>query len=190
MKMTNAMYFPDVEQWHNWLEQHHASEKEAWVIFYKVETNQPSIAYEAAVEEALCFGWIDSIIQKLDEQRYARKFTPRTNTAKWSVPNRRRVAKLLREGRMTPAGMAKIEDPSEFREDLVEEKRAALEIPSELERALQANPTARENFSNMAPSYRRNYIYWITSAKRPETVERRVREALEKLEQNLPLGMK
>jgi uncharacterized protein YdeI (YjbR/CyaY-like superfamily) len=190
MKMSNTIYLVTAAEWHHWLEQHHASEREIWLIFYKAGTGQPSINYEDAVEEALCFGWIDSLIQKIDEERYARKFTPRTDSAKWSVSNKRRVAKLIREGRMTEIGLAKIGDLSDFREDLEDDRPKVLETPAEVERGLKASPLAWENFSKMAFSYRRLYIAWITAAKRPETVQKRIAESIERLEQNLPLGLK
>lgn len=188
--MNNLVYLANSAEWHTWLEQHYAREKETWLIFYKAGTGQPSIDYEEAVEEALCFGWIDSLIQKIDEESYARKFTPRTNTAKWSVSNKRRVSKLLREGRMTEAGLAKMGDLSDFREDLVDPKPKTLEIPTEVERGLRSSPLAWENFCKMALSYRRLYVSWITNAKRPETVQKRIRESIERLERNLPLGLK
>ena len=190
MKIDDAIYFVTAQEWHDWLEQHHAHEKEAWLIFIKAGAGKPSIGYEEAVEEALCFGWIDSIIKKMDEERYARKFTPRINTAKWSVSNKRRVAKLLREGRMTEAGLAKIDDLSDFRENLIETRPKPLEVPVEIEHGLSSSPLAWENFCKMAPTYQRIYIGWITSAKRPETVQRRIKESIERLEQNLPLGPK
>ncbi len=130
MKISASLYVSTREEWRAWLEQHHQGESEVWLIYYKAHTGQPSIPYEDSVEEALCFGWIDSIIQKLDEDRYARKFTPRTNTARWSEPNRRRVAKLIREGRMTAAGLAKIqEDAATFSEEKPAPKSKEIAIP-------------------------------------------------------------
>ena len=190
MQMNNAIYLVTAAEWHRWLEQYHADEKETWLIFYKSGTGQPSIDYEDAVEEALCFGWIDSLIQKVDEERYARKFTPRTNTAKWSVSNKRRVAKLLREGRMTAAGQAKIGDAADFREDLVDEKPKTLEIPAEVESGLRSSALAWQNFCKLPPSHRRRYIGWITAAKRPETVQKRMLEAIALLEKGQMLGLK
>jgi len=188
--MNNAIYLATAAEWHVWLSEHHKQEKEAWLIYYRANSGQPSIAYEDSVEEAPCFGWIDSLIQKIDEERYARKFTPRVDTAKWSVSNKRRVAKLLREGRMTEAGLAKIGDASDFREDLTEVRPQTLEIPLEVETGLRSSPLAWENFCTMALSYRRLYVAWITAAKRPETMQKRIREAIGRLEQNLPLGLK
>src|SRR5512146_1433890 len=118
MKMNQTLVAQNRQEWRAWLEQHYQSESEVWLIFSKSHTGQACVSYDDSVEEALCFGWIDSIIQKIDEDTYARKYTPRTNTAKWSDLNKRRVAKLIREGRMTEAGLAKIaEDAYSFSEE-------------------------------------------------------------------------
>lgn len=190
MRMKSTLSVQTRQEWRDWLEQHHQSESEVWLIFNKAHTGQPCVPYEDSVEEALCFGWIDSLIQKIDEERYARKYTPRTNTARWSEPNRRRVAKLIREGRMTEAGLAKIQDIAAFGEEAPVRKPKELVIPPYVEQVLKEHPLAWENFCNMAPSYRRIYIGWITDAKKQETVDRRLKEAIGRLEQNLPLGMK
>ncbi len=189
MKISNTLYVATRQEWRAWLEQNYQAESEIWLVFYKAHTGRPSIPYEDSVEDALCFGWIDSIIQKIDEERYARKYTPRTNTARWSASNKRRVAKLLREGRMTAAGLAKIEDLSTFSEDAPESRPKELVIPAHIEEVLRQHPQAWENFCNMSPSNQRIYIGWITDAKRAETIDRRLQKAIERLEQNLPLGM-
>jgi uncharacterized protein YdeI (YjbR/CyaY-like superfamily) len=190
MDINASLYVSTRQEWRVWLEQHHQDESEVWLIYYKAHTGQPSIPYEDSVEEALCFGWIDSIIQKLDEERYARKFTPRTNTANWSPSNQRRIQKLVREGRMTEAGLAKIEDLETFLSETPRPRPKELAVPPYIEQVLKEHPLAWENFCRMAPSYRRNYIGWISSARRQETIDRRLAEAIERLEQNLPLGMK
>lgn len=189
MKMVSTYYAKDRQEWRSWLEEHHQSVKEVWLVYYKAASGQASISYEDSVEEALCFGWVDSIIQKIDEQRYARKFTPRTNTAKWSESNKRRMAKLIREGRMTEAGLGKLDNLARLDEPSVERPRE-LVIPSYIEQRLRENPVAWENFNHMAPSQRRIYIGWISDANRIETIDRRLAEAIQRLEKNLPLGMK
>ena len=102
------LYVTNRGQWREWLSTNHATKDGIWLIFYKKETSRPSIAYEIAVEEALCFGWIDSIIKKIDAARYARKFTPRSDKSYWSQLNKKRAAKMIRRGRMTEVGLAKI----------------------------------------------------------------------------------
>jgi uncharacterized protein YdeI (YjbR/CyaY-like superfamily) len=190
MKISNTFYAKNTEAWHAWLEQNYQTEKEIWLIFYKAQTCQPCIDYESSVEEALCFGWVDSIIQKIDDEKYVRKYTPRINTTNWSDKNKRRVAKLIRQGRMTGAGLAKIDDLAAMMEHQPAPKPKEIIIPPQVEQILREHAQAWENFCNMAPSYRKIYIGWITSAKREETVNKRLAEAIVRLEQNLPLGMK
>ena len=188
MKERPELYVEDRKAWRAWLERHHAAATEIWLVYYKKGTGRQSILYEDSVEEALCFGWIDSLIRKLDEERYARKFTPRTDTTKWSESNKRRVEKLIREGRMTPAGLASLGDLGAG-SPLPASKRD-WEMPAELTQALAGNGTARHNFEKLAPSHRRQYVGWIASAKKPETRLRRAAEAMALLERNEKLGMK
>src|SRR5919206_1474760 len=103
-----TLYVKDRAAWRAWLEENHASEREVWLVYYKKHTGRPRVPYDDAVEEALCFGWIDSLVKTLDADRYIQKFTPRVNARKWSRSNLERVKKLLREGRMTEAGRAKL----------------------------------------------------------------------------------
>ena len=108
MKITKSFSPSNLADWRNWLAQNHDREQEVWLVYLKAARGQTNIDYESSVEEALCFGWIDSIIQKIDEEKYARKFNPRRKDSKWSETNKRRVLKVIREGRMTQAGMAKV----------------------------------------------------------------------------------
>ena len=182
------LHFKTRTPWRSWLERNHDSGiRELWLVFFKKHTGKPSISYAAAVEEALCFGWIDSIIKKLDDDRYARKFTPRTNDAKWSAVNLKRVEKLEAQGRMTEAGRAKI---AKGVRPEVPPARLTIEMPQELTDALEKNRKAREFFDQLAPSYRKHYIGWIASAKREETRAKRVREAIGLLKQRKKLGLK
>jgi uncharacterized protein YdeI (YjbR/CyaY-like superfamily) len=192
VKISKTLYVTNRDDWRAWLKKHHETEKEIWLIYYKKHTNHPRIPYDDAVEEALCFGWIDSIVQKIDDERYAQKFTPRKSSSKWSESNKRRVRKLLKEGKMTQAGLAKIgEGVLEAGEGSKSaRKRKELVIPPYLGMALRANKKAWENFSNLAPSYRRQYVGWIATAKKEETRKRRIREAIELLARNEKLGMR
>jgi uncharacterized protein YdeI (YjbR/CyaY-like superfamily) len=195
MKMNNTLSVETAGEWRAWLEQHHQLEPEVWLIFWKAHTGQPCISYADALDEALCYGWIDSLIQKIDEDRYARKFTPRTNTANWSEVNQRKVARLIRAGRMTPAGMEKLGSLTLADLEALEARPKAprpaeVEVPEAIQAGLQASPLAWQNFCGLTPSQRRLYIGWISSAKRPETCNRRIQEAIARLEQNLPLGTK
>lgn len=185
------VYVTNRKKWRDWLSRHHATETEVWLIFYRKETSKPAIAYEAAVEEALCFGWIDSIIKEIDDEKYARKFTPRRDKSKWSALNKRRANKMVRAGKMTEAGLAKIRrakkaglwdhDPS---------PQISVDIPPEFAKVLARNKKAKENFDNLAASYRKHYIGWIAVAKRPDTKERRIQESIALLEKGRRLGLK
>jgi uncharacterized protein YdeI (YjbR/CyaY-like superfamily) len=185
------LYVTDREQWRNWLSENHAAEAGIWLIFYKKETSKPSIEYEAAVEEALCFGWIDSIIKKIDAERYARKFTPRSDKSIWSALNKKRVNKMIKQGRMTEIGLAKIKAAKKTGLwDKDARPQISLDIPPEFAKALARNKKAKQNFDKLAPSYRRHYIGWITVAKRPETKQRRIAESIALLEKGKKLGLK
>jgi uncharacterized protein YdeI (YjbR/CyaY-like superfamily) len=188
MDMPKTLYVANRDEWRAWLQANHASASEVWLIFYKAHTGQPSIAYEDSVEEALCFGWVDSLIQRIDEERYARKFTPRKLDSVWSPTNKRRVVKVIREGRMTPAGLAKI--TYSLDEPIGDRPRPPLALPPHVEQVLRADAQAWENFNKLPPSHKRNYIGWITDAVKEETQLRRAREAVERLRQGLKLGMK
>lgn len=192
MKISKTLYVKNRDDWRAWLERNHDTEKEVWLIYYKKHTNQLRIPYDDAVEEALCFGWIDSIVQKIDNERYAQKFTPRKNNSKWSELNKRRIRNLLKAGKMTQAGLAKIGDGvlEAGERSKPESKAKELVIPEYLKEALRANEKAWENFNNLASSYRRQYIGWITTAKKEETRNKRIREAIELLARNEKLGMK
>src|SRR5215813_8427147 len=108
MEIRKTLYVTSREEWRAWLTKHYQSETEVWLIYYKKHTGQPRISYDHAVEEALCFGWVDSIVKRIDDEKFAQKFTPRRDCTKWSANNLRRVRKLMREGRMSEAGRAKI----------------------------------------------------------------------------------
>jgi len=174
-------------QWRAWLKRHHRSVLEIWLVFHKRHTAKPCLAYEDAVEEALCFGWIDSLIRRLDDDRYARKFTPRTAASRWSTLNRRRYALLEARGLLTAAGRAR---PPTSRSGDAPALPSSRELPTYIRRALKANARAWRYFEQLAPSYRRNYILWIDSAKREETKQRRLSEAVARLAKGEKLGLK
>jgi uncharacterized protein YdeI (YjbR/CyaY-like superfamily) len=185
MKTGKTLYVTSREEWRAWLMKYCHSETEVWLIYYKKLSGRPRISYDHAVEEALCFGWIDSIVKKLDDEKFAQKFTPRRDSTRWSELNQQRLRKLIREGRMTEAGLAKV-DPSMLGEKTRAKKITAAEdndVPRYVKQALMANPKAWENFRSLTPSRRRAYIRLIMDAKKEETRERRVREAVALLEQ-------
>lgn len=108
MEIPKTLHASNRDAWRAWLDRHHETEQEIWLVFYKKHTGKPGVSYEDAVEEALCFGWIDSIVRRIDDERYAQKFGPRKANSKWSESNKRRVRKMMEEGKMTAAGLAKI----------------------------------------------------------------------------------
>jgi uncharacterized protein YdeI (YjbR/CyaY-like superfamily) len=173
-------------QWRAWLAKHQDSESEVWLIFYKRHTGQSWIAYEDAVNEALCVGWIDSLIKRLDDARYARRFTPRKPGSRWSTANRKRYARLQASGRLTPAGLKLA--PTDQSGDAP--RPSVARIPQYIQQALKSHPAARNYFESLAPSYRRMYIGWIDSAKQQETKMRRLREAIDMLAAGKKLGLK
>jgi len=185
----------DRDTWRTWLATNHACEREVWVVFQKKHTNASCMSYEDSVEEALCFGWIDSLIKRIDENTFARKFTPRTDTTTWSDLNKKRVAKCIQQGRMTEIGLAKVSypDPGIYKGRNPRATRnlpKTLSLPGFMEKALRAHDKAWKSFNSMPTSHQRNYILWITTAKRTETREKRLKEAIQLLNENKPLGLK
>jgi uncharacterized protein YdeI (YjbR/CyaY-like superfamily) len=173
-------------EWRKWLKENHNSISEIWLVFHKLHTGVPALGYDDAVEEALCFGWIDSIVRRLDDARYARKFTPRKADSKWSTINRRRYADLAARGLLAAPGLKR--PPTSRSGDAPAPSVWAL--PAYMEEALKANPRARKHFEQLAPSYRRRYIGWVDSAKRDETKQKRLHEALRLLAAGKKLGLK
>jgi uncharacterized protein YdeI (YjbR/CyaY-like superfamily) len=178
--------------WRLWLEANHDREKEIWLVYYKKESGKPCVDYHASVEEALCYGWVDSLIKKLDETKYARKFTPRKASSQWSTSNKRRVGQLIKAGLMTEHGLQKVEAAKRSGKwDNPELKpRLTFEMPEEFAKALSENKQAIETFSTLAPTYQNQYLGWIEVAKRPETRERRIKESVRLLADGKKLGLR
>ncbi len=159
-------------------------------MFHRKTAGKPVLEYEDAVEEALCFGWIDSIIQKIDEETYARKFNPRVKGSKWSDVNIRRVKKLIEENKMQPAGMQHITPELLNRKpDKQLSGKNPEDTPSYIKEAFSVDKDVMEFFNGLAPSHRKNYIMWISSAKRDETRNKRIAEALILLKNKKKLGI-
>ncbi len=178
-----------VDQWRAWLEKHHDSEPEVWLIFHKVHTGVASISYRHALDEALCFGWVDSLIKRLDDRRFARKFTPRRAESRWSDVNRKRYHELKALGRLKPAGIARAPTA---RGSALRPARLALpsKLPTYIRTALKKNPPASRHYDTLSAAQRRRYVAWIESAKRDETKLRRLDEALRLLAKGEVLGLK
>jgi uncharacterized protein YdeI (YjbR/CyaY-like superfamily) len=191
LEMVEQLHLSNRNEWRAWLEKNYATKKEVWLIYYKKHTGVPSISYEDSVEEAICFGWIEGIIKRIDDERCARKFVPRRSRSRWSESNKKRAERMINEGRMTEAGMARVDDAKRsgewFKSNVVPKN---LMLPAFIEEALTKNKKASENFDKLAESYKRLYVRWISSAKREKTRLRRLEEAIDLLEQNKKLGLK
>jgi uncharacterized protein YdeI (YjbR/CyaY-like superfamily) len=170
------VYVPDRAAWRRWLAKEHGRSPGIWLVFDKKSSRSDRLAYGDAVEEALCFGWIDSVVRRLDDARYVQLFTPRKAKSTWSRSNKIRVERLLAEGLMAAAGLASIElakaNGSWESLDAVE----AFVMPEDLATALAAVPGAAEKFAAFAPSARKAYLHWISQAVRPETRAKRIEE--------------
>lgn len=187
----HELHVTNRDDWRAWLEKNCDIEKEVWLIFYKKHSGKPSISYDDAVEEALCFGWIDSIVKRIDDEKYARKLTPRKPSSRWSESNKKRVNRMIKERRMTEAGLAMIklaQDTGQWSKSPPVNKRFS--VPRYIRDALELNDKASHNFDNLASTYKRQYVGWIDSAKKEETRRRRLAEAIRLLERNEKLGMK
>jgi uncharacterized protein YdeI (YjbR/CyaY-like superfamily) len=177
-----------VAQWRHWLDQHHDSESEVWLIFHKQHTGVKSIAYLDALDEALCVGWVDSLVKRLDPSRFARKFTPRRADSRWSPTNRKRYAALKAAGRLASGGIAR----APTNRDSARPPRFQMPrtLPRYIQTALRKQPAAWRYFQALAPSHRRRYVGWIESAKLEKTKLRRLEEAIRLLTAGKPLGLK
>ncbi len=179
----NQLHVTTRAKWRAWLRKHHADTSEVWVVFDKKHTGKPALPYDDAVEEALCFGWIDSLMRRLDDDRYARKFTPRTANSRWSQLNRQRAERMIEAGKMASAGLAAVEAAraSGAWELLEGTQPTDVAMPDELQTALASDAAARKAFEALTPSKRRNLALWIGSAKKQETRGRRAAQAVEML---------
>jgi uncharacterized protein YdeI (YjbR/CyaY-like superfamily) len=171
-------YARDRAAWTRWLEDHHATEPEVFLVFYRKAAGKPTIAYAEAVEEALCFGWIDGIKHKLDDERYTLRFTPRRPGSTWSAINKERIAALRAAGKLRPAGRAAIEAA---RSSGLWDKPARTPVPDrmppELRAALRGTPGAQAAFERLPPGHRRQWLRWVHEAKQAETRVRRATKA-------------
>jgi uncharacterized protein YdeI (YjbR/CyaY-like superfamily) len=185
MTEVAILEFPSRQEWRDWLADHHALSPGVWLTYYKEHAGVTSISYEDSVREALCFGWVDSLIKRLDDRRYARKFTPRKPTSKWSDSNRKRWAELRAAGLLGAAGLSAAPTDNRYAE-----RPKIPDLPVYIARPLKARPKAWAAFQAMPPSHRRQYVTWIHTAKRPETRERRIQESIAMLEGGKKLGLK
>jgi uncharacterized protein YdeI (YjbR/CyaY-like superfamily) len=172
-------------EWRRWLAKHHASSPGAWVVRYKQHAGVKSMSYEDLVGEALCYGWIDSLVKRLDDNRYAIKVTPRKETSKWSDINRERWRQLKAAGLLAPPGLAAAPTANTYAP-----RPSIPELPAYIATAFKQDPRVWQHFEALARTYRRDFVVWIHTAKRPETREKRIRESVKLLAAGKKLGLK
>lgn len=173
VNMDKARAFANRRSWRVWLQKNHDKERELWLIYYKNHSGKPTISYDDSIEEALCFGWIDGIIQKIDDERFARRFTPRNPASQWSQTNLLRITKMQELGLLSKAAIV----PSATTR-IVPQRQLDLPLPAELRKALRDQKQARDFLESLAPSYRRLYLRWILDAKRDQTRMLRAQKAV------------
>ena len=186
--MTAALVTIDARtrrQWRAWLARNHASSPGIWLVRYKQHTGVKCMPYEEVVREALCFGWIDSLVKRLDDDRYALKVTPRKPGSKWSDINRKRWMELEAAGLLQAPGIVAAPTGNSYAAH-----QSIPQLPAYVAEAFEANPGAWKYFETLASSYRRDFVVWIHPARRRETRERRIRESIRLLSQGKRLGLK
>jgi len=180
VKVGKTFYARNRTEWRRWLAKHGKTAREIWLIYYKKDSGKPRIPYNDAVDEALCFGWIDSILKPIDDRKYAQRYSPRQKTSKLSDMNRERVRRLITSGRMTKAGLDAIAHTG----------KGSRELPADIVKRLKANRTAWKHFQKFPASYKRIRIGWIHAARhRREVFEQRLRYFIKMTAQNQRFGM-
>jgi uncharacterized protein YdeI (YjbR/CyaY-like superfamily) len=172
MEIGKTLYVKNRDRWRKWLEKNHSKEPEIWLIYYKKHSGKPRIPYNDAVEEALCFGWIDSNLKPIDSECYAQRFSPRRKASKLSEMNRERVRRLIKAKKMTRFGLEKIKH--EFHDEPNKKNTAPklkkFALPEDILKELEANPVVWKNFQKFPESYKRIRIGWIDGSRKRENV--------------------
>jgi uncharacterized protein YdeI (YjbR/CyaY-like superfamily) len=180
VELTKTLYVTSREEWREWLEEHHATEPDIWLVYYRKDSGKGRIPYNDAVEEALCFGWIDSTYKDMGDGKFAQRFSPRKPRSPFSAMNKERARRLIEEGRMAQAGLDKLGDAldDEF------------EVPKDIEEALRADDEVWKHFEGFPESYKRIRVGWIDGARhRPEEFEKRLRYFIKMTKQGKRYGM-
>jgi uncharacterized protein YdeI (YjbR/CyaY-like superfamily) len=181
MSQSTDQNFQDPKEWRMWLKENHSSEKEVWVIIQKKKSKIMGLKYEEAVEEALCFGWIDSKMQSIDAQSFRQRFSPRRKNSIWSKKNKETAKNLIRAGKMTQAGFTAINEAKQNGKwDAAYSSKVAPTVPNDLKEALKENELAWKNFSKFSNSTKFQYAYWVITAKKDETRQKRIAEVVKK----------
>jgi uncharacterized protein YdeI (YjbR/CyaY-like superfamily) len=183
---TGALFFKDKGAWRKWLEKNHDKVPEVWILTFKVHIGRRCVTYEEALQEALCYGWIDSRLSRIDDERHKWRFAPRRLNSIWSLGNRKRAEKLIKEGRMEAPGLKKIDAAKKSGEwDKAFSPSKPPSMPKELKISLMKNEKAWRNFRALARSYRTTYIHWVSAAKREATRKKRIEEVVRRAERNV-----
>ena len=178
------------EAWRRWLEKNHASKAEVWLVIKKKDATLKAVTYDEAVEEALCFGWIDGKLRSVNEQHYLLRFSPRKPRSLWSQTNRARAEKLMRLGRMAAAGLARVQEAKQngrWAAAYTSQEKPAM--PPDLQTALAQDALAHENFDGFPSSAQMMYVAWVEQAKRPETRQRRIKEVVRRAREKIKPGI-
>lgn len=187
MKLGKTLYVTNRRAWRSWLSRHHKNATAIWLVSFKKHTKKPSIPYNDAVEEALAYGWIDSIEKSIDKDSYAQRYSPRRPGSNWSEMNKERVRRLNKAGKMTRAGLAAMEDAPKAKSRV---SRSRDVIPSDILKRLREDRQTWQNFQRFPSSYKRIRVGWIDAARmRPVEFEKRLRYFLKMTNQNKRFGM-
>ena len=179
IKNKSAIVVSSQQEWRQWLDEHHYEMKEIWLVYYKKHADKLTLTKNEAIDEAICFGWIDSIVQGIDDERYMQKFTPRKQKSTWSVVNKKRVEVLEFLGLIQPSGLRLIEEARKSGEwDQDRRLLVPTEIPQQLARELDMAEDARLAWEKLTPSHRKQFLLWINQAKREETRKKRCKKAI------------
>lgn len=176
MKDIETFCPADQLQWRRWLQENHNKKRSIWLIYYKKKTNVPSITRSDAIDEALCFGWIDSTSRPIDDEKFMQFFTRRKTTSVWSKINKRKVQRLIDEGLMTRAGYESIEAAKRNGSWSILDEVEELKIPGDLEKEFDLLPGSKGFFVSLSKSVRKSILQWLVLAKRPETRQKRITE--------------
>ena len=179
------LYFKTDPEWRKWLEKHHKVSEGIYLILYKVDHEKPSMRWEEAVKVALCYGWIDSTVKSLGNGKRRQYFCPRKDKSVWSALNKRYIKELTKQGLMHQSGLDKIEVGKQNGSWTALDDVEKGIIPDELQVAFDKHPEAFKNYQNFAPSYRKNYLYWLNQAKREDTRQKRIKQIIELCKNNI-----
>jgi uncharacterized protein YdeI (YjbR/CyaY-like superfamily) len=171
--LEDIRIFPTAAAFRAWLEANHGATAELWVGYYKKGVPKTSMTYPQSVDEALCFGWIDGLTKRIDDEVYTIRFTPRRKTSNWSAVNLAKIAELTAAGRMHPAGVRAFEERDRRKDAIYSYDRPVADLPADMLERLRADEAAHGYWQSRTASFRRQVTYWIVSARRPETRERR-----------------